>query len=58
MMHPITLGNTNQPVHKLKLCNKCNEVKPPEGGIDMGSKWHCQACWTRRMTIGNIRKKG
>jgi hypothetical protein len=56
MMHPLALGG-DQPVHKFKLCNKCNEVKPPEGGIDMGTKWHCQHCWTRRMTSANLNKR-
>jgi hypothetical protein len=43
-MTPLGL-NGNQPVHKLRCCNKCDEVKPPEGGIDMGHKWICQSCW-------------
>ena len=48
-MYPIGLGG-NQPVHKLQTCNKCYETKPPEGGIDMGHKWICQACWILRAT--------
>jgi transcription termination factor Rho len=28
-MYPIELGKT-QPVHRLRSCNKCDEVKPPE----------------------------
>lgn len=55
-MQPIALGD-KQPLHKFKFCNKCNASKPPEGGIEMGTKWHCQSCWTRRMTSGNIRRK-
>jgi len=43
-MTPLGL-NGNQPVHKLRSCNNCDGIKPPEGGIDMGHKWICQACW-------------
>jgi formylmethanofuran dehydrogenase subunit E len=44
----LTLGS-KQPIHQLKQCNKCDEMKPPEGGIQMSpSKWHCAACWTKR----------
>ena len=27
----LQLGS-KQPMHKYKLCNKCEELKPPEGG--------------------------
>jgi len=44
----LTLGS-KQPYHKLKTCDKCKEVRPPEGGIQMSpNKWHCANCWTRR----------
>ena len=44
-----------QPMHRLKLCNKCEEMKPPEGGVELStSRWHCGACWTRRATSGNL----
>lgn len=44
----LTLGNKQQ-MHQLKHCNKCDEKRPPEGGIQMSpTKWHCAACWTRR----------
>lgn len=40
---------TAQPVHKFRLCAKCEELRPPEGGIEMNpSKWVCATCWTRR----------
>jgi len=41
-------------MHKFKFCAKCQTEKPPEGGIDMGSKWHCQTCWNRRVTTKNL----
>jgi hypothetical protein len=45
-----------QPVHQNKLCNKCETVKPPEGGIQMSpSKWYCAHCWTRRATGRNLK---
>lgn len=44
---------TNEPrnAHPFKLCAKCEERKPPEGGMDMGrGRWICAACWTHRAT--------
>lgn len=42
---------TQQPVHKFKHCNKCNDMRPPEGGVQMNpTRWHCAACWTVRAT--------
>lgn len=44
-------ANTAVTAHKFKLCAKCEEKKPPEGGIDMGrGRWLCAACWTRQAT--------
>jgi hypothetical protein len=54
-MYPIELGG-NQPVHKLRNCNKCDVIKPPEGGIDMGHKWICQSCWIARLTGKHLRE--
>jgi hypothetical protein len=54
-MYPIELGG-NQPVHKLRNCNKCDVVKPPEGGIDMGHKWICQSCCIARLTGKHLRQ--
>jgi hypothetical protein len=54
-MYPIELGG-NQPVHKLRNFNKCDETKPPEGGIDMGHKWICQSCWIARLTGKHLRQ--
>lgn len=29
-----------------KLCAKCEQEKPPEGGIHLSPfKWICQVCW-------------
>lgn len=46
--HQLEIGS-NQPVHRYKLCNKCEEQRPPEGGIQMSqAKWHCASCWATR----------
>ena len=29
--------NGNVHGHKLRLCNKCEEMKPPEGGVQMSA---------------------
>lgn len=55
MMHALQLGRAN-PSHQFKFCAKCQQDKPPEGGIDMGAKWHCQACWNRRSTSNNLKQ--
>jgi hypothetical protein len=37
--------------HQFKQCDKCDQSKPPEGGIQMNpNKWYCAACWTLRAT--------
>lgn len=50
----IELPNTStapRNAHRFKLCNKCEEKKPPEGGIEMSStRWLCAACWTHKAT--------
>jgi hypothetical protein len=43
-----------QPCHQFKLCGKCQQDKPPEGGIEMGGKWMCAGCWTRRSAKKNL----
>jgi hypothetical protein len=44
----LTIGS-KQPVHQHKECTHCNEMKPPEGGIQLShTKWHCAACWAGR----------
>jgi hypothetical protein len=55
MMPAIQMGRV-APVHQLKLCTKCQESKPPEGGVEMGAKWHCQLCWVRRTTGKHLRQ--
>jgi hypothetical protein len=46
----LELGS-KQPIHKYKLCNKCEELKPPEGGIELSPhKWSCARCWANRVS--------
>jgi hypothetical protein len=47
---------SRQPLHKYRLCNKCDVEKPPEGGIDMGHKWICAYCWVARKTSANLKE--
>ena len=55
----LVIGDGRQPVHKYKLCNKCEEMRPPEGGVQMSpSKWLCAVCWTRRITTKNLLDSG
>lgn len=55
MMPSIDLGATHS-ANKFKFCDKCDEMKPPEGGIEMGPKWYCQACWNRKITGKNLKQ--
>jgi len=55
--HQLEIGN-KQPVHRFKLCDKCEEQRPPEGGIDMSStRWYCCTCWAHRVTSRNLNAK-
>ena len=54
--NPVRL-NGNVHGHKLQLCNKCNQQKPPEGGVEMSAtKWICASCWTNRVTSQNLKE--
>jgi hypothetical protein len=49
---------SKQPVHKYRLCTKCEEQRPPEGGVDMSpTRWHCSVCWAHRVTSRNLNAK-
>ena len=48
-MNQLQLPGSGLHAQKFKLCTKCNESKPPEGGIDLSqSKWYCAGCWIKR----------
>jgi len=49
MMPSIDMGAVHS-THKFKFCTKCDTPKPPEGGVEMGTKWNCQSCWLKRIT--------
>jgi len=55
MMPPIDLGATHS-ANKFKFCFMCDTTKPPEGGIEIGTKWNCQACWLKRITGSNLKQ--
>ena len=40
MMPLIDMGAVHS-THKFKFCTKCDTPKPPEGGVEMGTKWNC-----------------
>ena len=49
--------NGNCHGHKLKFCNKCEEIKPPEGGVQMSAaRWICASCWTNWETSRQLRE--
>jgi len=42
-------------MHKFQFCNKCTQMRPPEGGVELSAtKWHCASCWTKRLTTKNL----
>ena len=42
--------------HPLKKCSKCLEMRVPEGGIEMGQKWICGACWIAKNSKKRLAK--
>lgn len=51
----LSIGGDRQPLHQYKQCNKCENMKPPEGGIQMSpNKWHCAHCWAKRVIGRNL----
>jgi hypothetical protein len=46
--------SAKQPSHPFKICGKCQQDKPPEGGIYMGARWMCAGCWTRQSSKKNL----
>lgn len=52
----LSIGS-EQPVHKSRLCNKCEEMRLPEGGVQMNpARWICASCWTNRVTGRNLKQ--
>lgn len=49
-MKNLVLPNSSMNEGKFKNCFKCEEKKPPEGGIEMGQKWMCANCWIIKAT--------
>lgn len=39
-----------QPVHRFRDCIRCNQQRPPEGGVEVGqSRWVCHKCWGKEV---------
>ena len=50
-MNPVSLPGGNAQLHKYKRCKKCDQDRPPEGGIEMSpTRWLCVNCWHKRIT--------
>jgi hypothetical protein len=48
--HQVSLKGSRINGQKFKLCNKCEEKKPPEGGVQTGpQRWYCAVCWVAKM---------
>jgi hypothetical protein len=44
--HQIALKGSAKNENAYKLCNFCEERKPPEGGIQLSPRrWLCAVCW-------------
>ena len=47
----LSLNGIQPQTHQFKQCDKCQQDKPPEGGIQMSlNKWYCAGCWTNKVT--------
>ena len=45
----LSLNDIQPQMHQFKQCGKCDESKPPEGGIQMSlNKWYCAGCWANK----------
>ena len=52
-MKAMTLNGSSRNVQPLRLCDKCETKKPPEGGVQRGSgRWYCAVCWMKRNSKG------
>lgn len=50
----IMLPKSHVNLHPLRKCDKCNEQRAPEGGIQMSpTRWYCADCWGR---IASLRR--
>jgi hypothetical protein len=46
----MVLNGSSRNSQPMRLCDKCETKKPPEGGIQMGpGRWYCAACWLKRV---------
>jgi hypothetical protein len=49
----MTLPGSSRNTQPLKLCDKCETKKPPEGGVQIrAGRWYCKACWIKKISGG------
>ena len=48
--HQVSLRGSAVNGQPFKLCHKCEEKKPPEGGVQASpQRWYCAVCWVDKM---------
>lgn len=48
--HQVSLTGSRVNGHPFKLCHRCEEKKPPEGGVQTSpQRWYCAVCWVDKM---------
>lgn len=48
-MKNLVLDGSARNTHPLRLCDRCETKKPPEGGVQLGqNRWYCAGCWIRK----------
>jgi len=47
----LALNGMQPNTHQFKQCGKCQQDKPPEGGIQLSlNRWYCASCWANKAT--------
>lgn len=48
-MKHLVLNGSARNSHPLRLCDKCETKRIPEGGVQLGpGRWYCAACWVKK----------
>ncbi len=48
--HQLSLAGSRVNGQPFKLCHRCEEKKPPEGGVQTSpQRWYCAVCWVDKM---------
>ena len=52
----LSLPRSSVHLHSRRTCDRCGELKTPEGGVQMSpQKWYCVDCWTRRAVARRLK---